>query len=76
MPPTTLGMFVVWYFGLPGSTRSGEKHRKKSSPDFQARLCEHGQHQLVGGAGIGGGFQNHQHAGVKVLGDLLAGRRR
>ena len=32
VPPTTLGVFLVWYFSLPGSTRSGEKQRKKSSP--------------------------------------------
>ena len=32
VPPTTFGVFLVWYFSLPGSTRSGEKQRKKSSP--------------------------------------------
>ena len=40
---------------------------------LQLRLLEHRQHQFVGGAGIGGRFQDHQHAGVKVFGDLLAG---
>ena len=34
VPPTTFGMFFVWNFGLPGSTRSGEKQRKKSFPTF------------------------------------------
>jgi hypothetical protein len=32
MPPTTFGVLRVWYFGLPGSTRSGLKARKKSVP--------------------------------------------
>jgi len=32
VPPTTLGMVVVPYFGLPGSSRSGENARKKSLP--------------------------------------------
>ena len=27
VPPTTFGMFLVWNFALPGSTRSGEKAR-------------------------------------------------
>ncbi len=31
-PPTTLGTLWVWNVGLPGSTRSGEKARKKSTP--------------------------------------------
>ena len=31
-PPTTFGMFLVVYFSLPGSTRSGEKARKTSFP--------------------------------------------
>ena len=34
-PPTTLGMFGVWYVVFPGSTRSGEKARKKSSPTLR-----------------------------------------
>ena len=33
-PPTTLGMLRVVNFALPGSTRSGEKARKKSRPTF------------------------------------------
>ncbi len=32
MPPTTLGVLRVFHCGLPGSTRSGENARKKSSP--------------------------------------------
>ncbi len=31
-PPTTLGTLCVWNIGLPGSTRSGENARKKSTP--------------------------------------------
>ena len=34
MPPTTFGTLCVWNVGLPGSTRSGEKARKKSTPTF------------------------------------------
>ena len=72
MPPTTFGMLMVWYLGLPGSTRSGEKHRKKSLAHLQSGLLEHGQQQFVGGTGIGCGFQNQQHAGMEVLRDFLA----
>jgi hypothetical protein len=32
MPPSTLGVLRVCHCGLPGSTRSGLKQRKKSSP--------------------------------------------
>ena len=32
MPPTIFGVFRVFHLALPGSTRSGEKARKKSSP--------------------------------------------
>ena len=32
MPPITLGVFFVFQTAFPGSTRSGEKHRKKSFP--------------------------------------------
>jgi hypothetical protein len=32
MPPTTFGVFFVWYTGLPGSTRSGLNARKTSCP--------------------------------------------
>ncbi len=31
-PPTTFGVLCVLYFGFPGSTRSGLKARKKSTP--------------------------------------------
>ena len=34
-PPTTLGMFPAVKFGLPGSSRSGLKARKKSLPSFR-----------------------------------------
>ena len=74
MPPTTLGVFEVWYTGLPGSTRSGEKHRKKSSPTFRPSLFKRRQQQFVRRARVGGRFQNHQQAGMKVLGDLVGGR--
>ena len=73
MPPTTFGIFVVWYLGLPGSTRSGEKHRKKSSPTSSPLLSSIGSTSSSVVPGIGGGFQNDQHAGMEVLGDLLAG---
>src|SRR5690606_24510408 len=42
MPPTTLGVFLVPYLGLPGSTRSGEKARKKSSPTLSPVLSSAG----------------------------------
>ena len=42
MPPTTLGVLRVPYFGLPGSTRSGENARKKSSPTFRPVLSSAG----------------------------------
>ncbi len=42
MPPTTLGVLRVLYFGLPGSTRSGEKARKKSSPTLRPVLSSAG----------------------------------
>src|SRR5487761_2151754 len=35
-PPTTFGMLSVWNRALPGSTRSGEKHRKKSRPTLKS----------------------------------------
>src|SRR5256885_10352696 len=35
IPPTTLGVFRVLQVGLPGSTRSGENARKKSSPTLR-----------------------------------------
>ena len=60
--------------GLPGSTRSGEKHRKKSRPTSNPDFSQHRQNQLVGRAGIGGRFKNHQHARMEVFRDLLARR--
>ena len=42
MPPTTLGILRVWKRLLPGSTRSGEKHRKKSSPTFSPSFSKVG----------------------------------
>ena len=42
MPPTTLGVFRVPYVGLPGSTRSGLKARKKSSPTVRPVLSSAG----------------------------------
>ena len=43
VPPTTLGVFLVWNFSLPGSTRSGEKQRKKSSPTLSPDSCSFGR---------------------------------
>jgi hypothetical protein len=38
-PPTTLGVLRVWYTGLPGSTRSGEKARNRSVPTLRPPDC-------------------------------------
>src|SRR5690348_3987497 len=42
MPPSTLGVFLVCQRPLPGSTRSGEKQRKKSSPTCSSRFSNVG----------------------------------
>src|SRR2546427_1791885 len=42
MPPTTLGVLRVFQAGLPGSTRSGEKARKKSFPPLSPVLSSAG----------------------------------
>jgi hypothetical protein len=42
MPPTTFGVFLVWYFGLPGSTRSGLNARKTSFPTVRPRSSSFG----------------------------------
>ena len=41
-PPTTFGTLCVLNVGLPGSTRSGEKARKKSLPAFSPRASSIG----------------------------------
>ena len=46
----------------PGSTRSGEKHRKKSRPGSRPAPSQDGKHHLAGRARIGGGFQYHRAA--------------
>ena len=38
----------MWNFGLPGSTRSGENARKKSSSALQPLRLEHRLHHFVG----------------------------
>ena len=35
IPPTTFGVLCVFHLPLPGSTRSGENARKKSSPTLR-----------------------------------------
>jgi hypothetical protein len=42
-PPTTFGTFFVLNFSFPGSTRSGEKARKKSTPAFSPPLSRIGR---------------------------------
>ena len=42
MPPTTFGVFFVWYFGLPGSTRSGLNARNTSFPTVRPRSSSFG----------------------------------
>ncbi len=68
MPPTTLGMLEVWKFGLPGSTRSGEKQRKKSLPTSRPVGRVSGG-EFVCRARIGGGFEHHQETGMEVTGN-------
>jgi hypothetical protein len=43
IPPMILGVLRVPYFGLPGSTRSGEKARKKDSPTVRPRPLSRGR---------------------------------
>jgi len=45
-------MFEVLYFALPGSTRSGEKHKKKSLPTFKPPCSSIGSTTSVGGTGV------------------------
>ncbi len=74
MPPTTLGVLMVVQSLRPGSTRSGEKARKKSCPHFQpAGFFQARQHQLARGAGVGARFEHDDHAGVHVLGQGFGG---
>ena len=42
IPPTILGTFFVVHFSLPGSTRSGEKARLKSSPTLSPDASRRG----------------------------------
>ncbi len=42
MPPSTLGVLCVKYLGLPGSTRSGENARKKSSSGLRPACTNSG----------------------------------
>ena len=42
MPPITFGVLCVIQVSFPGSTRSGEKQRKKSSPTLSPVSCSAG----------------------------------
>ena len=60
--------------GLPGSSRSGEKARWKSTPAFFPGTRFQDLAQLaVRGAGVGGGFQDDDRAVLDERGDGLAG---
>ena len=61
-PPTIFGMFLVVNCGLPGSTRSGENARKKSTSAFKPAGLEHRLHDLVGRARIGRRLEDDQLA--------------
>ncbi len=55
--------------GLPGSSRSGLKARKKSVPARSPAGLEHGQHDLAGRARIGRALQDDELAGPEPGGD-------
>ena len=60
---------------LPGSIRSGEKARKKSSPAASPPRPEHRPDDLLGRAGVGRGLEHDERARAQVRGDRR-GRRR
>ena len=62
MPPTTFGVLVMPWAGLPGSIRSGAKARKKSTPAFSPVASNCGRIDLAGRAGVGGAFEDDQLA--------------
>ena len=65
LPPMTLGVFLVWYFSLPGSTRSGEKATKTSLPELVA-LRQLGNEDLARRARVGRRLEHDEHALVLV----------
>ena len=72
MPPTTFGtVFVVWSV-RPGSTRSGEKARWKStpaaSPEPRSRI---GQQLVAGRARVGRRLEHDEVPGAQPRADLL-----
>ena len=62
-----------WKSRLPGSSRSGEKARKKSWPHRRRRLQDPAD-ELVGGARVRGRLEHHELAGRRVAA-ILPGRR-
>jgi len=64
--------FSFEIFRCPGR-RAPAKSTGKNARRLSDRPCEHGEHQFIGGAGIGGGFEDDQHTGVKIFRDRLAG---
>ena len=58
-------------WGLPGSSRSGLKARKKSTPGFSPLRGEQRQDHLAGRARISGALEHHELAGPQPLGDGL-----
>ena len=74
MPPTTFGTFFVVHFALPGSTRSGENARKKSSPGHKPAALENRPDDFVRRTRVGRRLQDDELARPEVLGDHLDGR--
>ena len=62
-------MVTVRKFRLPGSSRSGEKPRKKSWPERRPLEFEDGFQDLVRRSGIGRRFQNHELTRAQTGGD-------
>ena len=56
-------------WGLPGSSRSGLKARKKSTPGFEPAGGEERQDDVAGRARIGGALEHDELAGPQPLGD-------
>ena len=61
-PPTTFGTLWVWNVGLPGSTRSGENARKKSTPALSPVASSSGCTTSSVVPGIGRRLEDDQHA--------------
>ena len=67
-------MLAVWYLRIARVHALRREAQEEIAGPPQPGLRQHRQHHFVRGARIRGGFQNHQHPGVEVPGDLLAGR--